>query len=262
MDTQSRAHTARQDHLHEGSAAHATTDSNVESSARPSSRPRPILFLPSFVDLPREDQARIDAQDEAYFRSGGTTSQPPVSNSQEGPASLLPLHIPQLTRSRSPNLFPPPSFTPPTVSLSLPLAEYHRAPESVIQQDSNTQRIIMRFRQELRQLGLEELDALRIAPNDREPAMARPRTGPLLPSKQAFLESGLTACEVEAEDNECDICKEPFERPVKLPCGHVYCSACIGTWLKEKNTCPMDRKMLFSPPTIHGADMVSVGMRI
>ncbi|KAH0544490.1 hypothetical protein FGG08_001388 [Glutinoglossum americanum] len=58
------------------------------------------------------------------------------------------------------------------------------------------------------------------------------------------------------EDRTCSICMDPFgeveptsgtcETPLKLPCGHIFGSACIRTWLKEHCTCPACRRKLES----------------
>jgi hypothetical protein len=57
--------------------------------------------------------------------------------------------------------------------------------------------------------------------------------------------------------NPCSICQEPYTEenpPVLLSeCGHIFCRPCITAWfnsgLANANTCPLDRKMLFLPPT-------------
>lgn len=68
---------------------------------------------------------------------------------------------------------------------------------------------------------------------------------------------------VEDVDDEfkCSICLNVLETPVHGPCGHVFCSSCINTWLESNSrtpsalitqrrritvsgTCPVDRKPL------------------
>lgn len=53
----------------------------------------------------------------------------------------------------------------------------------------------------------------------------------------------LPTCSSALED--CSICYEPLLDAVKLACDHVYCRECITTWLEHKNTCPMDRRVLY-----------------
>ena len=46
---------------------------------------------------------------------------------------------------------------------------------------------------------------------------------------------------------ECCICAESMisgEEVIKLPCGHVYHSACVLRWLDKHTTCPMCRSQL------------------
>ncbi|KAF8322735.1 hypothetical protein DL93DRAFT_2093303 [Clavulina sp. PMI_390] len=60
----------------------------------------------------------------------------------------------------------------------------------------------------------------------------------------------------EAADSEgCPICYEDFNVPCALPCGHVFCKACITQALavplasrRDRPSCPVCRKPSLSPP--------------
>ncbi|XP_017568865.2 RING finger protein 148 [Pygocentrus nattereri] len=48
--------------------------------------------------------------------------------------------------------------------------------------------------------------------------------------------------EVEAEENNCAVCIDPFKRGdivTTLPCSHLFHKTCIEPWLLEHHTCPM-----------------------
>lgn len=51
---------------------------------------------------------------------------------------------------------------------------------------------------------------------------------------------------------ECAICfrdwGEPLAEPLALPCGHVFCSACVEPWLRRCAVCPMCRRDLRASP--------------
>ena len=67
-----------------------------------------------------------------------------------------------------------------------------------------------------------------------------------LPTKDELLKTGLKPLEHE----DCLICHEPMENPVRVPCEgkHAFCKECITTWLKRPavTTCPMCRQKLCS----------------
>ena len=49
---------------------------------------------------------------------------------------------------------------------------------------------------------------------------------------------------VREQVRECSICQEVFDRGeivMKLHCRHLYHAACVQSWLKEHNTCPLCR---------------------
>lgn len=74
-----------------------------------------------------------------------------------------------------------------------------------------------------------------------------------LPSREAFMQHGLKSIpEAElanhTDEQACPICHCDFDRPVKTPCGHVYCDECIRPWLETNERCPTCRTMLIEPP--------------
>jgi len=62
-------------------------------------------------------------------------------------------------------------------------------------------------------------------------------------SKRAFRR--LEKVSVTGRDmGDCHICMETFKsgaQCTKLPCEHLFCTACIKEWLKNNNTCPVCR---------------------
>ncbi|KAI5358704.1 putative Zinc finger, RING-type [Septoria linicola] len=51
--------------------------------------------------------------------------------------------------------------------------------------------------------------------------------------------------ETSEDDRECEICYGPFEQPIRLPCGHIFCNACLLRALIPRNFCPKCRRVLF-----------------
>jgi hypothetical protein len=45
----------------------------------------------------------------------------------------------------------------------------------------------------------------------------------------------------ECADRECAICLEGVTVPLKLPCDHIFCEACVMTWVQREATCPCCR---------------------
>ncbi|KAJ4985926.1 hypothetical protein SVAN01_08615 [Stagonosporopsis vannaccii] len=80
-------------------------------------------------------------------------------------------------------------------------------------------------------------------------------------SEQASYTQGtmLAPVKVDALDPDkpvCCICLQPFgsttltqggsEAPTQLPCGHVFGEACMASWARVNNSCPLCRKQAFS----------------
>ena len=43
------------------------------------------------------------------------------------------------------------------------------------------------------------------------------------------------------KEDECAICRDPMESARILPCGHLYHSACLRSWLERDFSCPSCR---------------------
>ncbi|XP_064005356.1 E3 ubiquitin-protein ligase LNX isoform X5 [Pogoniulus pusillus] len=46
------------------------------------------------------------------------------------------------------------------------------------------------------------------------------------------------------DDLICHICLQPLLQPLDTLCGHTFCTACLTSFLLEKDFCPMDRKLV------------------
>nr|CAB3221434.1 E3 ubiquitin-protein ligase AMFR [Phallusia mammillata] len=50
--------------------------------------------------------------------------------------------------------------------------------------------------------------------------------------------------EIAAHEDQCAICWDQMENARKLPCGHLFHSPCLRSWLEQDTTCPTCRKQL------------------
>ncbi len=57
-----------------------------------------------------------------------------------------------------------------------------------------------------------------------------------------------TAAELHALDDVCVICRDPMQTAKKLPCGHMFHSFCLRTWLESHHNCPTCRRELLELP--------------
>lgn len=58
------------------------------------------------------------------------------------------------------------------------------------------------------------------------------------PSKEQIIDSGGT----------CTICHEEYSIPVRLHCTHIFCEACVTTWLDRERSCPLCRAAITEQP--------------
>ncbi|EGP84181.1 uncharacterized protein MYCGRDRAFT_96080 [Zymoseptoria tritici IPO323] len=69
---------------------------------------------------------------------------------------------------------------------------------------------------------------------------------PALPSIRAYLDTLPSPFRI-FKPEECIHCKDSFEDPVVLSCGHVYCRECIYSWIAfGKNYCPLCSRVVYS----------------
>eukprot|EP01039_Chlorochromonas_danica_P005251 gene5251-5785_t len=52
-----------------------------------------------------------------------------------------------------------------------------------------------------------------------------------------------TSSEYDAHcsNHDCPICFDRPQRPVTLPCNHIFCESCVVAWLEKERTCPVCR---------------------
>ncbi|SMY28164.1 unnamed protein product [Zymoseptoria tritici ST99CH_1A5] len=74
-----------------------------------------------------------------------------------------------------------------------------------------------------------------------------------LPTRDVIITALPSAARLAVPDI-CAICRDDFEGPVILPCGHVYCRACIESWFESgRNSCPLDFRQLFKRSVSEGS---------
>ncbi|KAI0175866.1 Pex12 amino terminal region-domain-containing protein [Hypoxylon sp. FL1284] len=82
------------------------------------------------------------------------------------------------------------------------------------------------------------------APQTRIDLAAATRT-PLLPAGGArsdLADDGSMRWIKGAQQRKCTLCLEELKDPAATQCGHVFCWACIGDWVREKPECPLCRR--------------------
>jgi len=57
------------------------------------------------------------------------------------------------------------------------------------------------------------------------------------------------------EVEECAVCLAYPEDPLRLPCGHIFCSLCVGPWLRRCALCPLCRQNLHLQADTHSENI-------
>ena len=67
--------------------------------------------------------------------------------------------------------------------------------------------------------------------------------------------SNNNSTKINEEPAECPVCYESINNEknnyCKTVCGHSFCFTCIATTMQTKNSCPICRQALFTPPNVH-----------
>ncbi|GIY74209.1 e3 ubiquitin-protein ligase AMFR [Caerostris extrusa] len=71
--------------------------------------------------------------------------------------------------------------------------------------------------------------------------------------------------EIEANSDDCAICWDRLESARKLPCGHLFHTSCLHSWLEQVTNCPTCRTSLVPKPNTRtnteGANLVGQDTR-
>ncbi|XP_029053348.1 ring finger protein, transmembrane 2 isoform X2 [Osmia lignaria lignaria] len=54
--------------------------------------------------------------------------------------------------------------------------------------------------------------------------------------------------QIAASGGICAICHEEYSMPIKLYCKHIFCEACVLTWLDRERSCPLCRAEITDDP--------------
>lgn len=64
----------------------------------------------------------------------------------------------------------------------------------------------------------------------------------------ANLYKPLSAEEIEEYNDDCAICRDPMLAALRLPCGHIFHTTCLRSWLEHNHNCPTCRFALIPQP--------------
>lgn len=80
----------------------------------------------------------------------------------------------------------------------------------------------------------QQTGTLNLEKTTHTPVLAQPRHDLADDAVLAYIRGG--------QQRKCTLCLEALRDPAATQCGHVFCWACIGDWVREKPECPLCRR--------------------
>lgn len=86
-----------------------------------------------------------------------------------------------------------------------------------------------------------------------------PSNPPQLLTAAQYLQHSVISVVPASLTDPCGICQDPYDAPVVLTCGHIFCRRCVTPWLDGgASTCPACRATLFVPLATSSGSVANV----